>query len=320
MKSKHSKTEFNCGNLLHNKDRAKKRFLESMRLCGELRQYRSLLEKVAALEEKECSPELRFAVTDRAFEAEQHGRTLVKLALDCLNECRDTGKLYDLVKKGGLCLSNKRSIRKFLKDLKGEGKRAREEFGTPAGVIFAEAVELMESSDLEIRFSEKADRVIIGRRIPGLEDAENLHLAAKRQPGQMGRVSTDEFFNGRNDRMFVSSGQLFLPRDCHYQPKERLAGKKPVDVYAGVVGGLSMMKGLMYQHARRVSEIGPRGIRGHEPASVILGTFFVIGAVMLGYGLMNDNAAIVGFGLILMAGSVGTYLGGFEMVIGVAVW
>ncbi|MGB8319199.1 MAG: hypothetical protein WCE54_13785, partial [Ignavibacteriaceae bacterium] len=283
---------------------------------SKLNQYKKLLNDIQKLDKKDSNqcPEISNAVTDYAFNAEANSRLLIKNALDSINDLRDSGALYQIVDDAGKELSKMKSI-EILNRLETEGKKAKEQFGSETAEIFSEAVKSLKS--LDIKLSAKEGKIIVNKKIVGDQSAK-VELSTKRQPGQMGRISSDEFFSGKGGRIFVSPGQLYLPPDCHHKPPSiKESDRIPADIYAGTVSGLAMTKGLFYQHARRVMELGPRGLRGEDPVTAILIAIAVIGAALVIYGIATGDGFITAFGAVLIAGAALVAFGGFSLILAI---
>lgn len=311
-----SKKSGACGGLLHDKVRVQRRLVDALGAVSGLKGYRQLLSDIQGLdsEKKASCPDLGRAVADRAFDVEAGGRVLIKHALDSINDLRDTGELYMLMENAAQELSDLDG-KDLVKRLEKEGKRARESMGDAAGDMFVEAVNALK--DQELGFSLKNGNLVVRRRI-GEGQSDKVTIAVTRQPGQMGRVSSDAFFGGRNGRDFVTPNRTFLPADCHHLPA--LVNRKyeiPVDIYEGTVSGLGMTKSLLYQHARRVSEIGPRGLRGEDPVTAILIAIAVIGAGLVVYGIATGDGFVAAFGAILIVGAALVAFGGYALILAV---
>jgi hypothetical protein len=305
-----------CRKVLHDPAHAESRLDDSLKALAGLNSYAKVLQAINGLDTKTRSscPELGLAIADRAYDAEIDGRILVKHALDSLNDLRDSGELYGLLDQVREDFS-KNDDQYFMDILDREGKKAREKLGDGSVDIFREAVNSVKK--LELKFSSKDDRIVVSRRNASGE-ADKVEIATTRQAGQMGRVSSGEFFGGRDGKAFISPNRIFVPIDCHHRPaRVGETHRLPLDIYAGAVGGLAMTKSLLYQHARRVSELGPRGLRGEDPVTAILVTIAVIGAALVIYGIATGNGYVTVFGAILIVGAALVAFGGFALVLAV---
>jgi hypothetical protein len=91
----------------------------------------------------------------------------------------------------------------------------------------------------------------------------------------------------------------------------------PLDAYAAAVAGLAASKASLYQHARRVDELGHRGMRGNDPVTAILIAIAVVGVALIIIGAATGNSYIVAFGVLLVVGAALVAFGGFVLIIGV---
>jgi hypothetical protein len=311
-----SGTKSFCADVLGSKDRAEHRLPDALGAVSELRAYRNLLSELERMspEARAACPGLSATVTDRAFDAEVAVRVLIKHALDSVNELRDEGVFYDAIGKLARELSGE-GIKNFLGKLRDEAGPASEGFGDAAGTLLEEAAGAVETLGLE--FTAQRGSLLISRK-NGPQGEDQFRLATTRQLGQAGRVSSDEFFGGRNGRAFVMPPTLLTPVDCHHRPiSVRSDVAMAVDLYAATIGGLATTKGLLYQHARRVAELGPRGLRGEDPVTAILVAIAVIGAGLVIYGIATGNPALAVFGAILIAGAAFVAFGGYVLILAV---
>ena len=305
-----------CAGLLGGKGRAERRFADALSAVSELSDYRKLLSEIQQMspEARASCPGLSAAVTDRAFDAEVAGRVLIKHALDSVNELRDEGIFYDAFGKLARELSGD-GAKGFFEKLRKEAGPARERFGGAAADLLDEASRAAEA--LGLGFSTERGALLV-RRKNGPQGEDQFRLATTRQLGQAGRVSSAEFFGGRNGRAFVTPPSLYTPIDCHHRPiRVRSDVAVDIDVYAATVGGLGATKGLLYQHARRVAELGPRGLRGEDPVTAILVAIAVVGAALVIYGIATNDPGLAVFGAILIVGSAFVAFGGYALVLAV---
>lgn len=305
-----------CAGVLGGRSRAERRLPDVLGAVSELGDYRNLLSDIQRMspEARVACPGLAATVTDRAFDAETAGRILIKHALDSVNELRDEGVFYDAIGKLARELSGG-GAKGFFERLREEAGPAREKFGSTAGVVLEQAAEAAAALGLE--FTAQRGSLLVHRK-NGPQGEDRFQLATTRQLGQAGRVSSDEFFGGRTGRSFVTSATLFTPVDCHHRPiRVRSDVAAAVDLYGATIGGLASTKGLLYQHARRVAELGPRGLRGEDPVTAILVAIAVVGAALAVYGIATGNPALAVFGGILVAGAAFVAFGGYVLVLAV---
>lgn len=283
-----------------------------------LRSYRSLLANVEGMsdEQRTACAGIAETITDRAYNAEAAMRVLIASGLETTNELRDTGQLYSAMQafaKDGSSLDHKQLAAR-LDEVKQslDGKRAEQ-----LTDIFDEAEKLIRKTKLSCEFSDQ--RIVLSRAgVEGKRD--EFGIALSRQPGQIGRVSVDDFFSPDTTRVHVAPGRLFVPRDCHHRPFDMEVSKlPPLDPYAGIVSGLAASKGAFYQHARRTAELGHRGMRGADPvtAAILIG-IAVVGLALIIVGAVEGDPELIGFGAILVLGSVLVWCCGYALIIGVA--
>lgn len=305
-----------CAAILGSKDRAERHLADALSAVSDFRDYRKLLGDVQAMspEDRASCPGLAAAVTDRAFDVESSGRILIGQALDSVNNLRDEGGFYAAVAKMAQQLS-KNGAQDFFEQLRNEAGAAKERFGDAAADLLNEAAR--SSKALGLQFSSQRGSLLIGRK-QGPQGEDQIHLATTRQLGQAGRVSSAEFFGGRNGRAFVTPPSLYIPIDCHHRPiavpTKTVAA---LDAYAATVGGLAVTKGLLYQHARRTAELGPRGLRGEDPVTAILIGIAVLGAGVVVYGIATGNAGLAAFGVVLIIGAAFVAFGGYTLILAV---
>ncbi|MCB2376964.1 hypothetical protein LGH70_05190 [Hymenobacter sp. BT635] len=304
-----------CFDLLHDAAHAERQLADALHTVAVFRDYHKLLERFQQLDpaDRANCPDLAVAATDRAFDVELKGRVMIKHGLDALNSLRDGGQLYQEVEKAAKVLAQG-DIRALLEK---EGDRAREKYGPAAADLFTEALTALEK--LDMTFSVQDEHMLIHRKsVDGA--SEQVSVATTRQAGQLGRVSAGEFFGGWDGKSFITPGRLYTPRDCHHRPElVTIKDRLPVDIYAGAVSGLAMTKNLLYQHARRVSELGPRGLRGEDPVTAILVGIALVGLAIAIYGVATGNGFLVVFGAILIVGSALVAFGGYTLVLALLV-
>jgi hypothetical protein len=305
-----------CAGILGGKGRAERRLANALDAVSELGEYRKLLSEIQQMspEARASCPGLAAAVTDRAFDAEVTGRVLIKHALDSVNELRDEGVFYDTCEKVARELSGD-GAKNFFADLRKKAGFARERFGPAAADLLDEAAGAAEKLGLE--FSAQRGSLLV-RWKNGPYGEDQFRLATTRQLGQAGRVSSAEFFSGRNGRAFVTPPSLYTPVDCHHRPI-RVGSQTAVEVdtYAATIGGLGTTKSLLYQHARRVAELGPRGLRGEDPVTAILVAIAVVGAGLVVYGIATNDFGLAVFGAVLIAGAAFVAFGGYALILAV---
>jgi hypothetical protein len=304
-----------CGGLLGSKSRAETRLSEVLGAAVELRDYRKLLLEIQKMSSKarEACPGLATAVTDRAFDAEAAGRVAIQHTLDSINELRDEGTFYDSLGNVAMELT--------AGGMKGYFEKLREpvveRFGVASASLFDEIASAAE--ELKFEFSAKSSSLIVHSE-NGLREENQLRLATTRQLGQTGRVSSAEFFGGRNGRTFFTAPSLHVPVDCHHRPiHTRNRATLAVDLYAATIGGLAVTKDLLYQHARRVAELGARGLRGEDPVTAVAVGLVIVGAVAVGVGIATEEPGVIAFGTFLIAAGACLYfVPGCTVIIGVS--
>jgi hypothetical protein len=303
-----------CAALLGDPARAERRAADAVDAVAEFTEYRKLLTGLTQLspEQRAACTGLGAAVADRAFDAEVRGRVLIKHALDSLNELRDGGVLYETLASVGKDLSGEGTPAVLDKVRRGAAA-AGERFGEQTAGLLEEAAKAADA--LGLGFSTQKDVLLVHRK-NGPHGEDHFRLATTRQLGQAGRVSSAEFFGGRNGAFAAAPG-LYAPRDCHHSPIRGTASVADADFYAAAVGGLATSKALMYQHARRVSELGPRGLRGEVPLTAFLIGIAVIGAALVVIGIVTNDPYLAVFGAILIVGAALVAFGGFALVLAI---
>lgn len=305
-----------CASILGGKDRAEQRLTEALAAISEFKDYRKLLADVQAMssEARASCPGLAAAVTDRAFNVESSGRVLMSHALDSVNNLRDQGSFYETVATLAQQLTNN-DAQDFVEQLRDEAKTAKEKFGDAGADLLNEAANATQA--LGLQFSSQIGSLLL-RRKQGPPGPDQIQIATTRQLGQAGRVSSADFFGGQDRLGFVTSPTLYTPVDCHHQPIVVQVDKAAaLDAYAATVGGLAVTKGLLYQHARRTAELGPRGMRGEDLLTGILIAIAVIGAGLVIYGIASGSPGLAVFGAILIIGAAFVAFGGATLIIAV---
>jgi hypothetical protein len=303
-----------CTELLGDPARAERRVADAFDAVAEFTAYRKLLWGVAQLspEARAACPGLGATIADRAFDAEVSGRVLIKHALDSLNELRDGGGLYETLGTvaQGLSAEGTSSV---IEKLRRDAASGGDHLGEQAAGLLDEAAKAIEA--IGLGFSSQKGALLVHRK-NGPQGEDQFRLATTRQLGQAGRVSSAEFFGGRNGA-FATSPALYAPKDCHHSPLRIKDAVADVDFYAAAVGGLATSKALLYQHARRVSELGPRGLRGEDPVTAILIAIAVVGAALVVIGIATNNPALAVFGAILIVGAALVAFGGFTLILAI---
>jgi hypothetical protein len=305
-----------CASVLGGKDRAEQRLTEALAVISDFKDYRKLLADVQAMssEDRASCPGLAAAVTDRAFNVESRGRVLIGQALDSVNSLRDQGSFYENVARLAHQLTNN-GAQEFLEQLRDEAKTANEKFGDAAADLLNEAANATEA--LGLHFSSQRGSLLV-RRKQGPQGEDQIPIATTRQLGQAGRVSSAAFFGGQDRLGFVTFPTLYAPIDCHHRPIIVKADTvAALDAYAATVGGLAVTKGLLYQHARRTAELGPRGMRGEDPVTAILIAIAVVGAGLVVYGIATGNYGLAAFGAVLIIGAAFVAFGGYTLILAV---
>jgi hypothetical protein len=315
-----SKKESLCTGIFGGKGLTERRLADALGAVSDLSDYRKLLLEVQQMSEearKSC-PGLAASITDRAFDAEVSGRILIKHALDSVNELRDEGSFYGTFEKVARDFFSD-GTQGFFEKLRKESSSIRERCGDAVADLLDEAAKAVET--LGINFSHEGDTLLVHRK-KGPQGEDVLRLATKRQLGQSGRVSSTEFFGGRNDLAFVTHPILYTPVDCHHRPiftHTDIAAD--MDIYAAIIGALGTTKGLLYEHARRVAELGPRGLRGEAPVVIAVLVAVVVGATLVVAGREYDIPLLsgIGYGVIIIAAAVAAIAGGAVVVAAVGV-
>lgn len=276
-----------------------------------LQEYRSLLSQLATIQEKEACRRVRPLITERAYRAEIMGRALIAETLDAVNVHRDASSWYERVGNGLSALAGmgKEGLEKVLT---GAAQGIDKAFGFDSQNFIDEGIAALRT--LELRLTPAERGTILSYNSP-MGGSITRTLSATPQLGQRGRVGVAEFFGAHGSPGYQVSGPLWVQPDCHSRTIaiDSLV-KQPVDLYAGVLAGLATMKGQMYQHARRVEELGPRALRGNDPVSAVLVVIAVVGAGLLIYGLATGNYDVAAFGAILLIGCALVAFAGFTLV------
>jgi hypothetical protein len=305
-----------CRDLLHDEAQLERRVETALESFTKLRAYGDLLDGVETMEAEEHDrcPGLADALTDQAYEAEAAGRVLIAAGVQTANELRDSGHLYEAVQAlaGELKVADSDELASWLER---EHDEIRDRYGEVAGNAIQEAADRVRQAKLAITSS---DQRLVLTRPAAQRKLEEVALAFGPQPGQRGRVSVADFFSPDPAVARVWPGRLYLPPDCHHRPvRVRAEDIGVVDAYAGVLAGLAATKGSLYQHARRVDEVGHRGMRGNDPVSAILIGIAVVGAVVAIVGAATGNTGLIAFGVLLIVGAALVAFGGWTLIIGV---
>jgi len=305
-----------CRELLHDEAEAERRVATALESFRRLRSYDALLGKLATMDpedQRRCHG-LTDAMSDRAYDAEAAGRTLIAAGLQTVNELRDSGGLYEAMQALAAELKEA-DADELASRLENQIDEIRARFGEGAEAPLQEAADRIREAKFTVASSK--ERLVLGR--PSLvKEQEDIALGFGPQPGQRGRVSVSDFFSTDPTVNRVWPGRLYVPDDCHHRPVLVGPYEMPnIDAYAGILSGLAATKGALYQHARRVDELGHRGMRGNDPVTAILIGIAVVGLALVIIGAATGNGYVVAFGTLLIVGAALVAFGGFALIIGV---
>ncbi len=251
----------------------------------------------------EC-PNLASQLADEAFDAERHLRVTLKVGLDSLNELMDSEGLEDAVLSlarlgGGQCDTD----------------------GLVAMLYNSKAAVIGQFPDLDTAFLDEAVRIVTEHRIAVQgsnntltvrftgDDKRSYEITAetKSRPGQLGRISTRDFFAASPQRRVTTPIPLAFPEDCHHKPDDSFTvstrDERIFDAYASLVAASAFGRELMYGHARQLDELGLIAFRGSDfgiAEIVIIIILLVTAIILIIAGIATNDGNLVGTGAIIL--------------------
>jgi hypothetical protein len=301
--------------LLPERERAR-RVAVTGEALNRLAEYRAYLDALAeSSDDPACSG--REQLADRAFDAERSYRVLLAEGLRTINDLRDAGMLHSAIGEFGRRAGKDGDLEGLLADAKRELERA---FPDAASHPFDEALPALQRRKIELHNDPQAGT--IGIRAPSLTDGSRagaqVRLAPR--PGDLGRVSLDDFFGAGGRAGVHGHTPVALAPDCHHRPSIAVSDRLTVDAYSALVGGLAAGRESMYRHARKVSVYGHGrpAVEARDPVSIIVGVIIAVGVALIIYGAVTGNAGVAGFGAVLVIGGLLVLFGGYVLIIGVA--
>lgn len=301
-----------CYGLISNHQTRLERTHIVLNCVREMKLYRGFLEEVVTARRR-C-PLLSSAIPDRAYAFERHTRILLKESLDTLNELRDSGQLQSI-------FSNSKDLLKGF-DPAGvieEGRvKLRRLDETLDLNFFDEAAEL--ARKLKIKVKPREGGLIELRTTGPIGDIERrLLIDGSLRPGNIGRVSTREFFGSSGMGLIIDREPRFPPPDCHHRAQLFASTLDRVDVYGGVLAGMARLKELAYRHARKVEELGHGDLQGADFGVGVIVGLIVVGLVLIGVGVATQTPALVVLGGIFVLAGIAGAIWGINVIIQVFV-
>lgn len=266
--------------------------------------YRKLWHAVARMPKKEKCQRLGRVLADRAYEAEKNARILISIGIDSLNQLADTGVLYQGIREASRDVaSNRDRVQGALKKLRRVLKASVETLDT--GFI-VEVEKLLQHRRVVIQHHDESLEVSVLTR-----DGESRQFAIVSKPpnsGRLGRVNGQEFFNGSKNGSITSQAPIIGLDDCHHKDQRvRNRLSRHLDPYNSLIGNLALAKEMMYNHARRVDELGITAFQGNtgddQCNALIVALVCVVALVIAAaVGILGRNVS-VGGGATIQVGS-----------------
>lgn len=201
-------------------------------------------------------------LADRARDAENDTRVILKCALDCVNELRDS-KQIDRICTDGLRICDS-AQRLDLKKLFGEVKPFfRDKLPDLDTTFLEELSKLVEQLKLEIHLDSK--KVKAKFKLPDNGEEHTFSFSPLARPGDLGRIGTAQLL-GKAGPILTVSDPATADDDGHHGA-QLARGNKPeiADAYAFFVGGLVRARDDMARHARVAQHFGRPHLKANGP-------------------------------------------------------
>lgn len=280
--------------LFTNYDEAVERLTFASAATGRLIRYRDTVNLL------ERFPGAARHIAERARDAENDMRVLLKCALDSLNELRDSGAMEGLVNEGAKLLESPDNIVRLF----AAAPPALAEKLPGVDLSFLEESKKL-IGQLELGVHRSGERIVAKFRLPGGE-RRSTALSPRARPGQLGRVSATDFF-GRAGAVVVLVDPAFADDDCHHQKQTLQIGASQLpDYYAQAVGALAHARDFMATHARVAEHFGRPHITANPVwllvgIAVLAAICFVAGAVIsIGCSAGSWNKTVCDWGHALL--------------------
>jgi len=306
-----------CFELAADPSALKERLRAALGSYAGLEAYRSLLER-ADTQRPDISActGLQRLLADRAYDAETNMRRLVKYGLDTLNELRDTGQLPTLLNEFQ-DLGSAGLLERKLSQAKDLVTKAYP--GVPTSYL-DEAFKFVKQQ--EVRIHTKDENIVFSMKAP---DGSNPHVAISPggMPGAPARVDVADFFGARPDAIIGSGSSVFAPNNCHHRHLIEIGATRVplVDLYGGTLAGFSTANQMMYQHARKVDEVGHGVLHGRCPVTIIAAVIVAVGVVLVVVGAVaaaegqSWGWGLIGLGLVVIAGGICVGVGACSFIV-----
>lgn len=300
-----------------------RRLLFMIACYNDYKSYRRLYETAIIARKRNLKHSSKFSrfLVEKTWEAEGQLRIALNEILDVVNEIRDTGELEAILRDRVKFFSSKDGFSQSKDNIYKYCKNLSEKYDEFDGKI-AEEVLLYINTYIKSITSEK-DQLRLSI-IRGEKEYDYLIDPAP-QPGDLGRISTKEFFNpkilGSEKLLFGPLHAPVLSIDtCHSIKVTSTQQDIRADLYGSIVSCLAYTKEMFYRHARILDEVGLSLYEGRDD-QLAIGIGLVIAGGALIFGGFNEdpnNWGLISFGVfLLLAGSmcIGASIAG-QVVIG----
>jgi len=115
-------------------------------------------------------------------------------------------------------------------------------------------------------------------------------------PGHLARVSSADFFNIKGSKIAASLSPLPLPADCHHatQMYANFHKEKAFDVYGSLLGNFALAREMIYNHARKVDEMGIGYFTGNLSVLIaLIVVVIVVIVIVVIYYTTGNNVSLV---------------------------
>jgi hypothetical protein len=221
-------TKPDCYFLIVDQDHARQRLQMAVESLSFLRRYRDNLRSL------ERCPNIHRTLAEKAYEAEGHGRLLLRYGLEALNELKDSGALEHHFASVAQYVEQHQAI-PFADACSGIKDIFRQELPTLDTQFIDELLAVAGGLRFEIAAQNTELSVTLLTEEEGQRD---YVIATKRQPGDIARIGIQQFFSEPTGGLFSRSVGMFASEYRHESGKlsDTNIIRKRVDPYASIVG------------------------------------------------------------------------------------
>jgi hypothetical protein len=246
-------------------------------------------------------------LAERAYEAERDLRIILKVGLDTLNDLVDSGRLESTFHHEAPKLGKQVPFNEAFDGVK-QFFSGHKDFADIDTSFLDDAMRIFRDHDVTAEWTRSG---LLTRFKDTTGEIHAHQLDAVASPGDMGRLSTREFFSAKSDVVFTPMIAALADEDCHHEKQILIRDPKRLAAYDTLVGVFGLTRESMYRHARVVDRFGRAHLRGEDPLTAVAIILGVVAAVAVVAGVAIEIGCVEGAWTgSICAWGIGLILGG----------